>query len=97
MTLGKLIENLDKLNEDLCIFARKPWSSGSEALVASLGPNFEVPDDISARGLAYFFSVHIAKQLLEVFDDRPASKNDRIRLLIYYGEHDAYPDWVFEE
>jgi hypothetical protein len=95
MNLGQLIDNLHELPEDQCIFARKPWTAESEAVAALLGKDFRVPD-LAVRGLVYFLEVPLIKEVLEVFGDRPASKKEKLNLLIFYAENDAYPDWVYK-
>jgi len=55
-----------------------------------------VPSDLTTLGLEYFLEVHVAKEVLEVLSGRKASKDEKLRLLIFYAENDAYPDWVFE-
>lgn len=96
MNLGQLIDNLDDLTKGQCIFARKPWTSQSEAIAAPLGKDFRVPPDLAARGLAYFLEMPLIEEVLEVLGDRPASKEDKLKLLIFYAENDAYPSWVYE-
>jgi hypothetical protein len=96
MNLGQLIDNLHELPKDQCIFARKPWTAESEAIAALLGKDFRVPLELSARGLAYFLEVFLIKEVLEVFGDRPACQKERLKLLIFYAENDAYPDWVYQ-
>lgn len=96
MNLEQLLDRIHELPDGECIFARKPWSATSEAVTAPLGENFQVPSDVVALGLDYFLEVHIAREVLEVFGDRPASSEEKLRLLIFYAENDAYPGWVYQ-
>jgi hypothetical protein len=97
MNLGTLIERLpDSLNDGLCIFAAKPWSATSPAAIAPLDDRFKPPQEILARGLVYFLEVHVGNEVLEVFGDREPSAIEKMNLLIFYAENDAYPDWIFD-
>ena len=95
LKLDQIIEKLDRLADDQCVFARKPWSRDSGAIVAPLAENFQVPTNVSTLGMDYFLEVHVVKEVLEVLGDRNLSKEDRLKLLIFYAENDAYPDWVY--
>ncbi|HEX2622100.1 MAG TPA: hypothetical protein VHL11_18210 [Phototrophicaceae bacterium] len=94
MNLAQLTDKLDELARNQCIFARKPWTPNSEAVAAPLERDFRVPPDLSARGFAYFLEMPLTREVLEVFGDRPPSKKEKLDLLIFYAENDAYPDWV---
>jgi hypothetical protein len=92
MNLIELIERIDDLGEELCFFVRKPWVAESEAVAGPLAKDFRVPLELSARGLDYFLEVPLIKEVLEVFGDRPASQKEKLNLLVFYAENDAYPD-----
>jgi hypothetical protein len=96
MNLEKLLDALPELPEEECILARKPWTHASEAITAPLGEDFRVPTKLTEVGLEYFLEVHVAKEVLEVLGDRPASREKRLELLIFYAENDAYPSWVYK-
>jgi hypothetical protein len=96
MNLEQIIVGLHELSDDACIFARKPWLPSTEATVAPLAENFEVPASMSSRGFEYFLEVHVAKEVLEVLDNRRSCKDAELKLLIFYAENDAYPNWVYE-
>ena len=55
-----------------------------------------MPSYITTLGFEYFLKVHVAKEVLEVLSGRKASKDEKLRLLIFYAENDAYPDWVYK-
>ena len=96
MNLEQLIDGLHELSEDECIFARKPWSPTSEAIAAPLGDDFQVPSNLPIEGLEYFLEVPVVKEVLEVLGDKPASKEEQLKLLIFYATNDSYPDWVYK-
>jgi hypothetical protein len=96
MNLGTIFEQIPSLQDELCIFAVKPWTSTSSAAVAALGPDFQTPQEISDQGLDYFLEVHVAKEVLDVFGDHAPTVDERHQLLIFYAENDAYPNWVYE-
>ena len=94
-TLGEIVDSLEALDENSCIFARKPWNTDSLATVASLSDEFRVPAEIMDDGFAYFLEIAVAKEVLEVFGDRQPTLQERRNLILYYAESDAYPDWIY--
>lgn len=96
MDLGTLIDRLPGgLDDRQCIFAARPWSATSPAAVVLLDDAFTPPKEILEQGLTYFLEVHVAKEVLEVFGDRPPTRVEKHNLIIFYAENDAYPDWVY--
>ena len=93
--LSDLVDRLDTLGNESTIFARKPWSAMSEAVLVATDDEGRIDRAVPA-GFAYFLEVNVSREVLEVFGDRPASLGDRTRLLIYYAEFDSFPDWVYE-
>lgn len=96
MNLENALDQIHKMQDDEVIFAHKPWTLDSEADVGLLDNDFRVPKAISDRGFAYFLEATVAKEVLEVFGDREPTLDERRALLMYYAEHDAYPDWVYK-
>jgi hypothetical protein len=95
----KLQEALDRvrqLSDDDVIFARPPWKLDADADIGPLDTDYRVPAAITQRGLAYFLEASVANEVLQVFGDREPTADECRRLLMFYAEHDAYPDWVFE-
>lgn len=94
MNLGQLLNGVRELEDDLCIFARPPWTSGAEAAVWPLGDDYRVPAEMAAHGLEYFLEVSVAKEVLEVLGQRRIPAEAEHGLLIFYALNDAYPEWV---
>jgi hypothetical protein len=99
MKLDKAIAQLETLNKDGIICARAPWSSSSQCVVVSPDENLGVPKRFKDDGFIYFLEVNVAQEVLGVFDDVPhcPTQEEKVRLLIYYAENDAYPEWVYME
>lgn len=96
MLLVNAVANLEALDEDSVLCARKPWTAQSETEVVTLEVDtLKIPATVKAAGLEYFLEVHVAKEVLQVLRGRDVPVADRIRLLIHYAENDAYPDWVY--
>ncbi len=93
--LVEVLDSLDDLDEASCVFARKPWGLDALATIGSLTDDFRVPAKIANEGFEYFLEIHVAKELLEVLEDREPTLQERRHLLLYYAENDAFPDWVF--
>jgi hypothetical protein len=94
VTLDDAVRQLDQLDDDAIVCVRRPWSPSSECVVVTPDQNLGVPQDVSDAGLAYFLEVHVAREVLGVFGDKPSTRAERGRLLIFYAENDAYPEWV---
>lgn len=96
MKLSALIADLESLDDSLCMVAKRPWSSDSEAIAVRLTNDFRVPDQIKAEGYEYFLEVHIARD--EVLGELGASlsADQRLKAILFYAENDAYPEWLCE-
>lgn len=94
MTLREIILIVEKLDENLVIFARKnsEWDLDSPAALV-LDSDVE-HTGVDLEELTYFLEVLQARDVLEVWSawrgGRAASDNDRIRAILYYVENDAY-------
>lgn len=93
MILAGVIDQLDTLDEDSTIFARRPWSAFAGTHVAPLGEGGCVPNAVKEAGFEYFLEVPVAREVLEGTKSRSLGRDERIRLLLYYAENDAYPEW----
>jgi hypothetical protein len=96
MTLADIVNELSGVAEDQIICARRPWSTLAEILVVVPDDNLSVPGEVESAGFEYFLEVFVARDVLQVFGDKPVTLDDKIRLLVYYAENDAYPDWVYQ-
>lgn len=94
MQLRELVANLEQIDKNQVIYVVQPWGSGAEARLLP-DDDVAVPDDVKRAGFAYFLEVHVAKEVLLVFEEKPASVDEKVRLLLDYAENDAYPDWVY--
>ena len=94
-TLVEIVDSLEMLDEDHCIFARKPWSTNTLATVGPLTDDFRVPAEVAGEEFEYFLEVYVAIEVLEVFGTRQPNLQERRNLIFYYAENDAYPDWVY--
>ncbi len=94
MHLREIIERVDREADALCIVAKKPWTSESEAQLVRLTDDFRVPAKALEQGYEYFLEVSVA--LDEVLDglERVLTKEQRFNAVLYYAENDAYPDWL---
>lgn len=97
MKLENVLDQVDRMNDDAVIFAKKPWTLASDAEVGLLDADLRVPKTMADRRLEYFLEASVAKEVLEVFGDRKPTIDQRRALLMYYAEYDAYPDWVYAE
>jgi hypothetical protein len=59
MKLADILRDLDSTAGDLCIVARRPWSSTSEAMLVKLDESYSIPRHTSEAGYEYFLEVHV--------------------------------------
>lgn len=93
MTLHDVVERLDELDDEDIIYVRRPWKSDADCTVARYD---RATGKSSLDGMDYFLEASTAREALAVFEGRATTLEERHRLLIYYAENDAFPDWVYE-
>ena len=96
MKLQDALDRIDQLTDDDVIFARKPWALDADAEIGQLDTSLRVPVAMTNMGFDYFIEASVASEVLEVFGTHKPTIEERRALLIYYAEHDAYPQWVYE-
>jgi|SRR5579864_1583828 len=79
------------------ICLRPPWTADAEARVVELDEEYRLPTDALSDGLRYFLETLVAQEVLDVLRNRPtkSTTDDACRLLLYYAENDAYPEWIY--
>jgi hypothetical protein len=97
MKLQEALDQFAQLTDDDVIFARKPWTLDSEAEIGPFDEGCRVPETMKRRGLAYFLESHVIHEVLQAFGEHEPTPAERRALLLYYAQHDAYPDWLYEE
>ncbi len=95
MKLAQIVAMLESSDESLCIVAKRPWSSDSEAKLVSFTEEFRISEEVLANGYKYFLEVSVAVD--DVLTGPVAlSAEQRVAAVIYYAENDAYPEWLNE-
>jgi hypothetical protein len=94
MRLSDVVARLDSLERGDVMFVRRPWRHGSDCVVSSLDTALRVPADLKASGYEYFLEIPLARYVLGVLGNKPASEEEKRRLLLHYAENDAYPEWL---
>ena len=94
MQLRDIIDNLESVDDSLCIVAKRPWKSDSEALLVQLTDDYRIPSETTELGYEYFLEVSVA--LDEVLDglNSALSSDQRVAAVLYYAENDAFPEWL---
>ena len=99
MKLEEAVALLPTLDEDMNIYARRPWGRDAESVLVNV-PLWQgeslASREAKAAGFAYFIDVPVAMEVLEVFGERPPTADERFRLILHYAEYDAYPEWVYK-
>jgi hypothetical protein len=96
MHLQDALDQINALDDEDVIFAKKPWHMGSEAAIARLDSSLKTPSNLAQLGFEYFIEATLAKEVLSVLKQRPVSEERRRALVLFYAENDAYPDWAYE-
>jgi hypothetical protein len=95
MSTSKLIEvvaNLASYDPEMTIYAPKPWSCDSDAIVAREPDGDGLPREAMGRHAAYFIEVFVAKEFLDGWTTsvaRPTSAREQCERLIQYAINDA--------
>lgn len=87
-----IIERLASYDQDFKIYALRPWTSESAAIVAPEPHPGALPPDAEAFGGKYFLEVWLAAELVEDWTadrGKPMSVTDQCERLIHYATHDA--------
>jgi hypothetical protein len=88
--LIELIANVDQMDAEDVIFAKRDWQSESEARVFRLTEDYRAPDEAKLLGYEYFLEVDVIRQVLEEFHDRAdASLEEKCQRVIHYAVYDA--------
>jgi len=91
MTLLKIIQELETFDNESTIYASRPWTENSEALVLR-EPGEKIPLEGEKLGLIYFLEVSIAQDFLEDWAaslDTPPMLQQKCKRLIQYATNDA--------
>ena len=96
MTLTEAITKIDSAGDETVIFSRRPWSPTAESTIGPLDDDLTVPASLREAGFEYFLEATVAKEVCEVFECHPPTLDEKVRLLLYYAENDAYPEWVYD-
>lgn len=106
-TLADLVAALDDIPERdqsgavAAIYARRPWSPDSDAVVLH---GERVVESVTAPGFTYLLEVYLSKEVIEVWsswrDGRAPTLTEAVGAVIWYGEYDAYepvdePDKIY--
>lgn len=95
MKLQEAIDQIAELGDEEVIFARRPWTLDSDAHIGVFDENFRVPEVLTKQGLGYFLEISIAKEVLEVLENKKPTLEQTRELVIFYAENDAHPQWVY--
>jgi hypothetical protein len=96
MKLGEIVREIDKSPDDLCIVARRPWGGDSDAILVRLDEQCRVPSHLKQAGYEYFLEVPLIRdEVLGCWGSR-MTPDQRLDVVLYYAEHDAWPEWFHE-
>ena len=90
-TLSELVRSAATLDPVATIFAERPWSEDSRAILVG-----EAVDDVreERQGMAYFLEVGLAQEVLEVWsawrNGTTPTPAESVAAVVHYAEHDAY-------
>lgn len=94
MKLSEIIADIECLNDELCIVAKRPWTADAESQLVRLTEDFKIPGASLSEGYEYFLEVSVA--LDDVLDEigPRLTPEQRVEAVIFYAENDAYPEWL---
>lgn len=91
-TLREIVATLDVLDDELTIYARKPWSPDCEAVVAREPDEGGLPQEAEEKSMAYFLEVFLAQEFLSSWvaaQPEPPSIDQQCDRLAQYAQYDA--------
>lgn len=92
MTLKDVVAKLDSFESEHTIYASRPWTETSTALVLQEPDEGGVPEEATSLGLNYFIEIFLASEFLEDWAASLAAAptiEEMCRRLIVYAENDA--------
>lgn len=92
MTLLKVIQELDTLDQESTIYAAKPWTESSIAMVFPEQEAGGVLQEADELGLKYFIEVFIAHEFLTDWEanlHKTPTISEKCERLIQYAINDA--------
>lgn len=92
MKLGDLIDKLSEYNDELTIYAEKPWTRDSRAIVALEPDEGGLPIEAEKNHLEYFLEIFVANEFLDGWNSnvgKCSTKNETCDRLISYAINDA--------
>lgn len=92
MELSELVSKLSAFDDELTIYAQRPWTSKSKAIVAMEPDAGGLPNEAKANHYEYFLEIFVANEFLEGWlegEGKAASKEQTCERLISYAINDA--------
>lgn len=92
MRLIDAIQQLESFDPEATIYGEKPWTEGSQVVVASEPEAGGLPDEALRRGFDYFLEVFVAQEFLEDWRAGLSAEptlQEQCRRLIQYAVYDA--------
>jgi hypothetical protein len=92
MNLMNIVAGLDSFDQELTIYAAKPWTCDSSALVEREPDSGGIPPEGRAAGLHYFIEMFVAKEFLNDWmasERREIPLRERCERLIHCAIYDA--------
>jgi hypothetical protein len=88
MKLSEATRHADAVRDELCIVAKRPWTSDSAAELIQLTEDFQVPKEVAEEGYECFLEVDIIhRELMAVFP-KTLTSDHVVNAVIYYAEFD---------
>ncbi len=91
MTLADVIQQIDQLDDGLCIYATPRWRAESPVLVAQEPRDGGLP--AGAKGMTYLISLRQARRAIAARSawcpEQELNIRDRCKAVIYYAVYDA--------
>lgn len=93
LKLAEIISQGDFAGDDVTIYAERPWTTASEAILVSPPPEFTHAIRQGEKAFDYFLEAFIARDFLDdlvaLGDGAAMSEDERCKRLIQYAENDA--------
>jgi hypothetical protein len=91
MNLKEILLKSGELAESDVVYARRPWSLDSEATVESFSKEDHVTRVLPDSSFEYFLEASLIQDISAQASDGGCNEDEVLRVLLYYAEHDAFP------
>lgn len=94
MNIEEAVAKVDSSPRGSALFAKQPFSWGSEAIYVPLDENGHPPEYIKTSGFKYVLEAEEIEYYLGMLANKRVSPRSRAEFIIHYALLDCAPAWI---